>query len=286
MSIFGLICPVQPTEGAMTLKKTKKASQEKYPLAVRKYKSFDEDFDGENFSERKIDKSYKYIKDSILHRLWAAALLRLVFTPAGLIYSKFVVREKFYGKEKLRAFRGKGKFIYANHTQAVADAFSPHVLTLPECAYTIISSKNFNLPVLGRLLPALGGLPLPTELSAARNFSQAIKRRISDGRAVVIFPEGHLWPYCSFVRPFSEGSFDYPIRLDCPSFAMTRVFVMRGGKVCSDVYVDGPFYPDSTVSPRGARAKLSAEIRAAMEERLKLSDLEVIRYEPDKADGK
>ena len=248
-------------------------------MRVCQYESFAEDFDGEDFRERKIDKNYKYIHDNIFYKIYAKLLYRPIFTPIGLFYSRFIARERFYGREKLKEFRGKGKFVYANHTQAIGDAFSPHALTIPECAYTIISSKNFNLPVLGRLLPALGGLPLPTEISAARNFSAAVKKRIGEGRAVVIFPEGHLWPYCSFLRPFSDGSFDYPVRLDCPAFAMTRVFVMRGGRIGSDIYVDGPFFPDRELSAKDAREKLASEIREAMEKRLALCEVEVVRYE-------
>lgn len=279
MSIFGLKDLRPFAKGAAALKKENKKASDKYPLKVCLYDNFGEDFDGGDFTEKKIDKSYKYIHKNIFYKIWAKAIYRLIFTPVGLLYSKFVLKEKFYGKEKMKKYRGRGRFVYANHTQAVADAFSPHVITIPECAYTVISSKNFKLPVLGRLLPALGGLPLPTELSAARNFSAAIKQRIGEGRTVVIFPEGHLWPYCTFLRPFSPGSFDYPVRLDCPAFAMTRVYVKRGRRVGSDVYIDGPFFPDGSLSPKEAREKLAAEVKEAMEERLALTELEVVRYE-------
>jgi hypothetical protein len=60
---------------------------------------------------------------------------------------------------------------------------------------------------------------------------------------------------------------------------MTRVYVKRGRRVGSDVYIDGPFFPDGSLPPKEAREKLAAEVKEAMEERLALTELEVVRYE-------
>ena len=45
------------------------------------------------------------------------------------------------------------------------------------------------------------------------------------------------------------------------------------------IYLDGPFYPDTSVPPRERAQELRDRIHAAMLERSKLSDYEYIHYE-------
>jgi 1-acyl-sn-glycerol-3-phosphate acyltransferase len=126
----------------------------------------------------------------------------------------------------------------------------------------------------------LGGIPLPTELSGVRGFSAAVKAMIKKGKTVVVYPEGHLWPACPFLRPFKDGSLDYAVRLASPVYTLTRVYVKRKRGIGSNLYIDGPFYPDPDIPTREAKEKLCKTVREIMEDRLKSSDVEIIRYLP------
>ena len=256
----------------------KKDKKSKYPKRTVVYRDFSEDFDGGNLKEKKIDKSYKYERKSIFSKIFALALYRVILPPIAFIYTKFFSRDRYIGKKNFRKYTKSGVFVYGNHTQAAADAFTPNMLTFPRYCHVVISSKNFSLPVLGPILPLAGGIPLPTELSAVRNFTSAIKARCERGNTVVIYPEAHLWPYCPFVRPFSSGSFDYPVKLGKPVFVMTRVYKKRMMGIGSDVYIDGPIYPDTDIPVREAAWALAERVRSVMEERLALSDVRVIEY--------
>lgn len=257
----------------------KKEKNGKYPKDVRYYDSYDTDFDGRDFSARKIDGGHSYIHHSRLWKITSFLLYRVFATPFAFVYSKLVTKDKIFGKKKLRsALREGGAFLYSNHTSPVADAFAPSVMTFPKKCYVVISSKNYSLPVLGGCLDYLGALPLPTDMTAARNFAEAIKKRISEGAAVVIYPEAHVWPYCRLIRPFGSESFSYPVRFSAPAFAVTRVYKKTKFGHRSEIYIDGPFYPDENKSAKEAREELCRLVREAMLTRAELSDVEVIAY--------
>lgn len=226
----------------------------------------------------RIGREYRYIRRGAFHSVLHFIHYRLFATPLAFLYRIFIGREKFIGKEKLKSVAG-GFFVYSNHTKTAADAFIPNLAVFPRRGYTVVSSKNLSVPVFGKALYYYGALPVPTELSALGNFKSAIGERIAEGGAVIIYPEAHLWRYAVMLRPFGDESFTYPAELRAPSFSFTRVYKRRGRGVRCEIYVDGPFYPDESLSLRGARAALAQMIRAVMEERCALSDVEVIHYE-------
>ena len=251
----------------------------KYPKKTEYFSSFSQDFDHGAFPEKKTDGNYNYEKSSFSFRVLRFFLYRIIATPAALIYTRIILRDKVYGKEKLRKFKKQGYFIYANHTRAAADAFSPNTAIFPKRGHIIVSSKNLSIPVLGRLIPYLGAIPIPTERSAVRNFSRAIENKIKSSDAVIIYPEAHLWPFMKDLRPFDASSFIYPIRTAAPVFTLTRTYKKTKRGYRCELYIDGPFFPDASLCPGQAKEKLLEEVRSSMEHRCALSDIEVIRYE-------
>lgn len=226
----------------------------------------------------RIDASYDYSRDTLPRRIGDFIAYRLLATPAAFLYTKLKFRERFIGKEKLKAFNKTGYYIYSNHTQPIADAFSPNVLTYPKKNSVIINKDNLNLPILGRHLKRLGGLPLPDDLKAARAFALEIEKRIGRGEAVTVYPEAHVWEYHTEIRDFPDSALDLPLRTDSPVFTATRTYRLAKRRVICDIYVDGPFLPDQALPRRDARAKLKSEVYSAMKERSRLSDVKVVEY--------
>ena len=72
----------------------------------------------------------------------------------------------------------------------------------------------------------------------------------------------------------------YPVELDAPCFAMTTTYRCRrfGRKPRTVTYLDGPFYPDQSLSPRARTQALRDEIYQTMVNRSRESDCEYIRY--------
>jgi 1-acyl-sn-glycerol-3-phosphate acyltransferase len=245
------------------------------------YSSFKQDFDGCDLDAPVIDSTYRYERIGMHHKALRFILYRLLASPAAFIYTKLITRDRYVGKEKLRAVEG-GYFVYSNHTQPIADAFAPSMICAPKATYIIISPKNFSLPVIGKALHYLGGIPIPSDLKAARAFGKVIEKRISRGHPVFIYPEAHVWPFMKDIRPFGTESFTYPVRLGTPVFTATRTYKKTKRSYRCIVYIDGPFYPDRALGAKDAKEKLHREVTEAMKERAGLSDAEIVRYLPSK----
>lgn len=245
---------------------------------VRYYTHEKEDFFGINAEHIIIDEAYEYEARGFFRRIASFIAYRLIATPVAFLYTKLRFREKFIGKKKLKELRRSGFFIYSNHTQPIADAFTPNILTFPKKNSIIISKANLAMPVLGRALRSLGGIPLPDNLKAARNFSKAVKSRIERGEAVTVYPEAQVWEFYTGIRDFPDTVLDLPVRCSAPIFTATRTYHKGRLGVCCKIYIDGPFLPDSEAPVKEERARLRAIILETMRERAKASDIEVIKY--------
>ncbi len=200
--------------------------------------------------------------------------------PIAFVYTKLVFAHKVIGAEKLKPYRKTGIFIYGNHTQDIGDALIPNMMSARQDKYVIVHPNNVSIPYIGRITPSLGALPLPDDRIAYQNFMKAIKRRIAEGKAIVIYPEAHIWPYYTKIRPFTDVSFHYPINYNSPVFCFTNTYQKRK---CSKkprivTYVDGPFLPNESIPPKERRKDLRDRVYECMCERAKLSTVVKIQY--------
>ena len=114
-----------------------------------------------------------------------------------------------------------------------------------------------------------------------KNFLESIKKKIRKSHAITIYPEAHIWPYYTKIRPFKSVSFKYPIELGVPSFCITNTYQRYGknkDKIQIVSYIDGPFFPDLSISKPEARKKLRDMVYNQMVERSKENTVEVIKY--------
>lgn len=239
----------------------------------------------EEFSEavippKPIDENWVYVHTSPWKKFTHFFWYRMVATPIAFFYLKCKFRHKIVGREKLKHKKNEGYFLFGNHTQPIGDALIPTFLSMPKHAYVVVNPSNLNVPVVGPVTPSLGALPLPGNMAAAKNFARAIETRYREGRAVVIYPEAHIWPYYTGIRPFPDDSFSYPIRLGAPVYCFTNTYQARkhGKKPRIVTYIDGPFYPDGNLTGAARRRDLRDRVYAQMKARSENSTVEVIRY--------
>ena len=227
-----------------------------------------------------IDESYVYTELSCFKRFTHFFWYRIVAMPLAFLYTKMRFRHRIVGAECMKPYRDRGYFIYGNHTQDIGDALMPSMIEKAKDKYVIVNPANLNAPTVGRVIKSLGALPLPDTLGANRNFIRAIKERIAEGSAIVIYPEAHIWPYYTGIRPFADNSFLYPVKESAPVFCFTNTYKKRKRSDEPQIvtYVDGPFFPDHSLSPREARKKLRDEVYEKMCERAKESDVKIIEY--------
>lgn len=201
--------------------------------------------------------------------------------PIKIGYSKLKFRIKYVGKEKLKPYKKQGYFIYGNHTQAFADTFIPSIGMYPKRNYFIVNPENISMKGSRHIIEMLGAIPVPGNKQAMKNFLEVVEKRIKKGYAITIYPEAHIWPYYTKIRPFRAVSFEYPVRLKTPVFCFTNTYQKYGkkqDKIQMITYIDGPFFPDETLNTKQAKQKLRDEVYQTMVERSQNCNVEHIEY--------
>lgn len=239
-----------------------------------------DEFSGSKVKPKVISSKYKYIVRNPIYKIFAFIAYRIIATPIAFFYKLFK-GIKIENKKVLKKFKGKGYFVYANHTNRAGDVLMPHMISFPTKTYTVVASENMNIPGLWGATKMLGAMPLPTSLDGTRNFINAIEKRVVQGYPVLIYPEAHIWPYYIGIRPFKSTSFRYPVKFQDATFCYTTTYQRKGNskKPKIVIYVDGPFYPDKSLSLKEQQEDLRNQVYNCMVERSKNSNFEMIRYE-------
>lgn len=241
-----------------------------------------EEFSTAKIVPRKIDENYKYIHKSVIWNAIAFLLQNVLSVPIKFLYAKIKFKIKYVGKEKLKPYKKQGYFIYGNHTQIFADTFITSNTNYPKKNFFIVNPENVSMRFLGNIVEMLGAIPIPGNKEAMKNFLEVIEKRIKDGNSVTIFPEAHIWPYYTKIRPFKTVSFKYPVQLNVPTFSVTNTYQSYGknnDKVRIVTYVDGPFFPDDECKTmKEKQQNLRDKVYKKMVERSQNSNIEVIKY--------
>ena len=230
-----------------------------------------DEFSGVSRKTVRVGADYPYLPKGWLYRFLSFLAYRVVMKPFAYLYCKARFALRIRGREVLRPFHKTGYYLYLNHTLMAGDAFIPNLLDYSKRTYVAVHPDNISLPVAGRFIRLCGAIPTPTSLHAHKPFCEALSTRVREGACVAIYPEAHIWPWCTMIRDFPDISFDYPIRDGAPVFAATVTYAKRrvGKTPRVTVFVDGPFYPDPTLPRREARARLRDAVHAAMTARAK-----------------
>lgn len=244
---------------------------------IRYYTSFQDDFEESANQNFVLPEDYQWVRND----MWSRFLSCLIYTLAVIfssVYCRLWLHMRIKGKENLKNVRG-GFFIYGNHTQPVGDVFIPALCALPRGIYTVVSTANYGIPVIGKILPYLGALPIVNTIRGMKELSKAMEQRLNTGHPIVIYPEAHVWEYYTNIRPFPETSFKYPVKYDSPAFAMTVTYKKSRlfRRPLMEVYLDGPFYGQGDTSKSKA-ASLHSQVTAAMNERSSCSNFSYIEY--------
>ncbi|MBR1540536.1 MAG: 1-acyl-sn-glycerol-3-phosphate acyltransferase [Clostridia bacterium] len=238
-----------------------------------------DEFSGAEIKPREIDENYKYIHKNPLWIILAFLFNCLMF-PIKIIYPKVKFRIRYIGKEKLKKYQKAGYFVYVNHTQPFCDTFIPSNPIFPKRNYIIVNPENVSMPVFGNSIQMLGAIPIPDNKKAMKNFLNKIETVIRKKYAITIYPEAHIWPYYTKIRPFKAVSFKYPVDLDVPTFCMTNTYQRRGktNKINIVTYIDGPFFPNKSLGKQEQKQDLRNQVYEQMIERSKNCNIEHIKY--------
>lgn len=207
----------------------------------------------------KIDDSYRYEHNGIAYRVLSFVLYRVIATPLAYLYCRLFRGCVIKNRKALKKLRG-GYFLYCNHTHGVADVFTPSLSTFPHRVSIIAHPNGVSVPVIGKITPMLGAVPLPSTLSATKSFLRRIESDLRHGTVIAIYPEAHIWPYYNKIRPFGDGSFAYPIRFNVPTVACCVTYrrrkLLKHLPPLTTITVGNPIYPSEYTTKAELRHKV------------------------------
>ena len=238
-----------------------------------------DDFAGTDINTVELPADYRYFPKTAIRRGFAGGL-NLAVSPLIMLLQQTVYGEKIVGRKKLKGYRKNGFYLYGNHTRSMGDAYCPNLLAFPKKAYIVASADCFSIKGIRRFVEDLGGIALPNNPKGFKNYSQAMKQHAEKGHIVTLYPEAHIWPQYTGIRPFKPATLHYPAETGKPVFTFTTTWQKRkifpGARTV--VYVDGPFMPDMDLPMDKRKEALRNAAFEAMTERAKNSNYEKIHY--------
>lgn len=234
------------------------------------YSKTTDDFAGTNIRTRKVDAAFPFARKGAAWKVVSFLLYYLIALPLVSLIIRAVNRTKIVNRKSLKHIKG-GFFLYGNHTHW-SDGFLPHVMASPRRTYVIAGPDAVSIKGLRSIVTMLGAIPVPTQPKALGPFSDAVKQRYKEDSCVAIYPEAHIWPYYTGIRPFPPTSFLYPAELGAPVVAMVTRYRERKGrgnklkKPARTVILSDPIYPKLGLTVRQSQLDLHRRVAEFMYE--------------------
>lgn len=213
-----------------------------------------EDFAGTTIENRKVGDDFIYIHRNKMWRALSNILYRGIARPFIRLFCRWNSKVKVKNPKVIKPLKKSGYFLYGNHT-SFYDAVTPQTMVnKKKKTYLVASSDAVSIQGIKNIVMMLGALPLPGTPKSTKNFLEAIEFRYRQNRVIAIYPEAHIWPGYTGVRPFGNLSFQYPAMLNAPVVAMVMTYRPRKGKNALkkkpkiDITLSEPIYPQPDFS--------------------------------------
>ena len=248
------------------------------------YSSFDDDFAGTDINTQHVPEDFPFTNDNPLWKATGSFIYYVIARPVGWALMKTVFGLKIENKEAFKKIGDTGVFFYGNHTQ-LADVFYPPLSAgLRRCTF-VAGPDTVSIKGIKQLVLMLGALPIPDTVHGLKRFVDAIDKFYKEKRCIVIYPEAHIWPYYTGVRPFKPTSFTYPAKLKAPVVAAATVYRKRKGLTsfikapAFTVIISDPIYPKEGLSSKENAEYLRDRVYEFLREQTSREDnYEYVRY--------
>jgi len=241
-----------------------------------------DDFSGFDLTPKPLGKNYQYIHADRLFKIFELVFYYVIMIPVVYALEKVYCHQKFVNRSKLKQARKDGCFLISNHTQVQSDAYIGPLATFPKKCFIISNPNVLSIPGLRLGMQAYGVIPLGSNLDEKKKFLHCVESRITDGNAVIVYPEAHVWPYYTKIRPFDYQAFVYLAKTQKPMFVLTNCYKKRKFFKQPQIvtYIDGPFYPSSDLNAIDTAKELRDIAYETMCKRAdKYSTYEYIKYQ-------
>lgn len=211
-----------------------------------------DDFAGTKISHKPLPDNFKYAHKDVFSRILSFLIYWVIAVPLLFLPVKLIYGIKVKGKKNLRMIRRKGCFFYTNHTQIVDAMLIQLYVAGPRRTYIVADQDATSIRGIRYLVQLLGCIPVPETPKQHKEFVECLKYRIKQRRGVSIFPEAHIWPYCTHIRPYTDDSFVYPAEIGCPVVPVCTTYrphhLHKNKAPKMTVHVGKPIYPDPSLS--------------------------------------
>lgn len=218
-------------------------------------------------AEFSVDRDFDWLFSGGVKRFFADILHAVVWALLELI-DRVWLGVKISGKENPRSVES-GAVIICNHVHPM-DCTVCVLPTMPRRVYYTTYESNFRIPFIGRLIRALGAVPVCQSPRKLIDMFAAMKKAIDGGAYVVVFPEGELLPYCRELRAFRAGSFRMAVSADAPVVPFALTFRPPRGiwrfkrRPCVTLNILPPIYPDAALPKKRREKELGERCHEAM----------------------
>lgn len=176
-----------------------------------------------------IEHNYPFLDKSFKGRLRNfgiyAGIFLMVFPLNHIRYGLRIKGKKNIRKNK--ALLKNGAMTVSNHVYrwdflAVLEAVKYRRMWFPARALQIQSMDS-------NLIRGAGGIPIPTTISALRDFYASFDELHQKKKWIHVFPESCRWDYYQPIRPFKKGTFKMAYKYNLPIIPMVFTFRRPGG---------------------------------------------------------
>ncbi|NLN81419.1 MAG: glycosyltransferase [Clostridiales bacterium] len=196
--------------------------------AGKKYARFGRQYALER-SIRKIENVYSSIsvKDKneyhrgFIFKLFARLFYTGIASPILLLWTRFVLGVKVYGRKNLRGL--KGALTVCNHVHLL-DSALVGLAVFPRRVIFPTLPQNVKTLWPGKLVRVLGGFAIPDSIMELKTFFDEMEFLLMKNHIVHFFPEGELKPYDTGLRSFKKGAFHLAAQARVPIVPMSITF--------------------------------------------------------------
>ncbi len=229
-----------------------------------------EDYAGTNINTKAVGADFPFAPIGVIWKFLAFIAYYVIAIPLVFFYCYVVCGFRVKNRKAVRKIRKGGFFLYANHSH-FTDAFLAPIVAFPKRAYVIVGPDTVSIKGLRNFVQMVGAIPIPQNVKGMASFLNAVRLRTEEKCCISVFPEAHIWNYCTFLRPMKSGSFRYPVHLGVPSVAVAVTYQQRKLPFIRQpkrtVFISDPFYPDDTLSAKEAQRKLQEQVEAFLKEK-------------------
>lgn len=224
-----------------------------------------DDFAFNKIEVKKQKKPFLYVHKNPFWIAGGAFLYFIIARPLVWILNKLFFRMKVKNKYLLKRSKHTGYFIYCNHTNGMADAFTPNLLS-PKRNHIVVGRETVSIKGIQNIVTMLGAIPIYADLREVEPYNECIKKRINQKRSITIYPEAHIWPYYTKIRRFKKDSFRYPVDMNKPVYVLTNTWQKRmlSKKPKLVSYLSGPLLPNPELSRSEAMDDLRERVYLEM----------------------